>query len=444
MVVALLGCPASSDDDTTAGPPADDDDQTSDDDQTADDDVGDDDSAAIAEQWDRDVLATDLEIDLQALTAVATLELAPSEDESASFEAAGLTITSVEGAAGPLDYCVEGGRVDVALPPGEDSIRFEYGFGLQSDFDGYDVGGFTFLWPYYCGNLFPCHSDPADGTRFTLELTGIFEDAVSVAPAEILTDAPSYQIAWAVGAYAWHGLGTTVNGTEVGVWYLPGQLPTAIEGTEYLLAAFDWLEQSLGDYPFGARAGTVELEWGPGGYGGMEHHPYWHVGSYSMADRSIHVHEAAHGWYGDGIRIRCWEDFVLSEGTVTYLTARAIEESAGEVAGLEVWEVYESQLQYILDYADGIAWPDSCGEVDILEDGLFSLVPYIKGAYFYAAVADAVGEEELDAVLAEFFVQHVGEAAGMQDMLDLIEAETGFDATTLSEDWLRNLGAPIK
>ena len=447
VVVMLLGCPsedpgdddATSDDDSASG---DDDDSASGDDDDSASGDDDDDSAAIEEQWDRDILGTDLAVDLGALTAVATVEIAATDDDSASFESAGLTINSVEGASGPLDYRVVGGRVDVALPAGEESVRFEYGFGTQGDFDGYDVGGYTFLWPYYCGNLFPCHSDPADGTRFSLELTGIFDGAVAVAPAEILTDSPSYQIAWAVGVYDWYGLGTTQDGTEVGVWYLPGQFNTAVEGTEYLLSAFDWLEQFLGAYPFGSRVASVELAWGPGGYGGMEHHPYWHIGSYSMPDRSVHVHEAAHGWYGGGVRIRCWEDFVLSEGTVTYLTARAIEESAGEVAGMEVWEVYESQLQYILDYADGIAWPDSCGEVDILEDGLFSLVPYIKGAYFYAAVADVIGEEALDEVLSEFYLQHVGEAAEMQDMLDLIEVESGFDASGLADDWLRNLGAP--
>jgi aminopeptidase N len=34
------------------------------------------------------------------------------------------------------------------------------------------------------------------------------------------------------------------------------------------------------------------------------------------------VHEAAHGWFGDGVRLRCWEDFVLSEGTASHLDAR--------------------------------------------------------------------------------------------------------------------------
>jgi aminopeptidase N len=174
----------------------------------------------------------------------------------------------------------------------------------------------------------------------------------------------------------------------------------------------------------------------------MEHHPLWHVGIPSLDDEVTQVHEAAHGWFGGGIRIACWEDFVLSEGTVTYLAARAIEEAVGPAAGAAVWLDYVDTLDYVLAYEDGIAWPEGCGEVDILADGLFSLSPYYKGAFFYLAVADEVGADELDAVLGSFFEQYVGDAAGMQDMLDHIEAETGFDPSGLAHEWLRTLGAP--
>ena len=54
----------------------------------------------------------------------------------------------------------------------------------------------------------------------------------------------------------------------------------------------------------------------------MEHHPQWHVDDSSFGSQETQAHEASHGWYGDGIRLACWEDFVLSEGTVTYLAGR--------------------------------------------------------------------------------------------------------------------------
>ena len=33
--------------------------------------------------------------------------------------------------------------------------------------------GYSLLWPYHCGNLFPCHSQPRDGTTLSLAVTGV-------------------------------------------------------------------------------------------------------------------------------------------------------------------------------------------------------------------------------------------------------------------------------
>ena len=65
---------------------------------------------------------------------------------------------------------------------------------------------------------------------------------------------------------------------------------------------------------FGSKAGIVSVAWPAGAFGGMEHHPFSHVAEAAMDSEETLVHESAHGWFGDGIRIGCWEDFVLSEG----------------------------------------------------------------------------------------------------------------------------------
>ncbi len=65
----------------------------------------------------------------------------------------------------------------------------------------------------------------------------------------------------------------------------------------------------------------------------MEHHLLWHIGAASLGDRRTHIHEAVHGWFGAGVRLACWEDLVLSEGTATYYEARILEAVAGAEAG---------------------------------------------------------------------------------------------------------------
>ncbi len=170
---------------------------------------------------------------------------------------------------------------------------------------------------------------------------------------------------------------------------------------------------------------------------------YWHVSSDSMGSEQTHVHEAAHGWYGDGVRLRCWEDLALSEGTTSYLTARAIEAVGGSAAGEEVWKDYEQRLDHVISAQDRVARPDGCGQIDVLTD-LWNSVPYMKGAFFYRAVEQQIGKDALDLALSQFYAENVGAAASFEDMFATIESETGFDPTELASGWLGSLGRPDK
>ncbi len=182
----------------------------------------------------------------------------------------------------------------------------------------------------------------------------------------------------------------------------------------------------------------MSVVWGEGLYGGMEHHPYWHVAKDAMSDENTHVHEAAHGWFGDGIRLRCWEDFVLSEGTVSYLAAHVLGQVGGPTLEAAQWREYQSELDDAIAEGGAPAWPTGCNQIDIIKDKLFTNLPYMEGAFFYKDVAAAVGVDKLDQVLHDFYAAHHGRAAGMQDMIDLIEQETGFDTSALVESRLRH------
>ena len=63
------------------------------------------------------------------------------------------------------------------------------------------------------------------------------------------------------------------------LWTAPANTAAGIEGTANLVDTFEWFEQTLGPYPFGGSAGSVGVNWGPGAYGGMEHHPCGTSGS---------------------------------------------------------------------------------------------------------------------------------------------------------------------
>lgn len=385
---------------------------------------------------------TALFFDLGERTAVATITFEPSSDAGATLEVGDLQIDSVALGAQSVKFAVGADhRLELGLPASRAplSVELRYRWNLHEGFSGASMNGYTLTWPYFCGNVFPCHSAPSDGATFSLALAGVPSGKTAVFPARIAAQAPAYQVGWTVAEYTELPLGTTPAGTELVAWYQPGQLDAMRAGSAMLLATFGWLEKAIGPYPFGRRAGPVAANWGPV-KGGMEHHPYWHLGALALASVEIQAHEAAHGWFGDGVRLQCWEDFVLSEGTVEYLAARSIEAVAPQ-EGARVWAAYADELQRI----DGAAlvWPQTCGAVDILNDRLFTRAVYVRGAFFFRAVALKVGAAALDLALAAFFGAHVGQAASFGELLEVIRIVTGFDPRACAEKWLRGARIPL-
>ncbi|MFH1467986.1 MAG: M1 family aminopeptidase [Pseudomonadota bacterium] len=395
----------------------------------------------------QDILSTDIALDLAALTGHAEVLVQPEPGtEAIALNVAGLTLTSVTLDGAPTPWTLQGPRLVLPTTGEPLTVAVDYAFPARTyaTFDGWMPGlGASFIWPSYCGNLFPCDPSPVDGVTFTMDVSG--HEGTAVFPPSTWSDAPSYQPAVAVGDYTRLDLGTTAAGTTLYAWYLPDGEADSRAGTANLLATFDFFERTYGPYAFGPEAGTVEVDWGPDSYGGMEHHPVVHVAKWDLWNEETQVHEMAHGWFGDGVRLACWEDFVLSEGTVTYMAARALE----AVDGPDLWPGY---VQWFLTpLCEGrdvntVVLPETCGVIDFEHSALWSLAPYMKGACFYEDVGDLIGFDVLDAAIADFYQAHVGTAGRMRDMISTIEAHAPGQADgieALVTDWLLTEACPL-
>ncbi|MEW8049807.1 MAG: M1 family aminopeptidase [Candidatus Thiodiazotropha sp.] len=384
---------------------------------------------------------TSIIVDLQSMMGTADVTLSGSLiSTGASFEVGDLIITDVTSNRDHLNFNAVQGRLDVGVPSSAEaqSITIAYQFGLHDNFNGFLDSGVTFTWPYYCGNIYPCKSEPAEGSSYDLQVLGVPDGMIGIYPEAITTDVPAYMLAWAVGDYAYSMLGITANGTEVGVYYFPDEEENALRGTRYLRDVFNWYEQTYGPYSFGEKAASVSVKWGAGGFGGLEHHPFWHIASDSLNDPVVHAHEASHGWFGNGVRIGCWEDFVLSEGLASYLAARALNEVAGEKYGNQIWLSYENRLDLLQNGNENkIAWPEGCNEIDILEDGLYGMAPYMKGAFFFKHLESMLGSDLLDRLLREFYITNTGQAVDMQALVTVIKEGSDYDPTACVQAWLR-------
>jgi aminopeptidase N len=400
----------------------------------------------------QDIVSTALRLDLAARQGLATLVVRPATGATeVVLETAQLAVSSVKVGDNASEVRAgDDGWLRVPIAPGADEVSIEiaYVFSARTlaQFDGWmPAQGVSFTWPYYCANLFPCDPSMDDGVTFSMEVVGVAAGKSAVYPRTTVSDGPAYLPAVAVGAFEKLELGKTAAGTSIVAWYDPSMVTRADaeQGTAHQRAVHDFFERTYGPYTFGPESGSVSVDWGSDSYGGMEFHPYSHVAKFDYGDPEVHAHETAHGWFGDGVRLACWEDFVLSEGTVTYMAARGLEKAGGP----DVWPMY---LAYLADTCSGadtnaVVLPTTCNEIDLLSSPIWSLATYMKGACFYEEVADAIGWDALDAVIAAFYRAHVGKTARMEEMIAAIEASAPAHAVEIARarrEWLNTLECP--
>ncbi len=388
-----------------------------------------------------DILTTFVTFDLSQHTAVAELTLLAPANGVVVLETTDLTGLTLEDFDGrPVDALVGRDRLTIAAEPfALLSWRARYGFTAHPGFQGLRSDErSTLTWPTACGALFPCHASPADGVLLGAEVVGLPAGTVAVATPRLSTPAPAYMLAFAVGDYTETPLGRSAGGVRLVAHLHPDEADVAPALSE-LPAVFSFYETHLGPYPFGDVAGPVSVDWGISAVGGMEHHPYWHV-SGAQRNLLVNAHEAAHGWFGDGVRLRCWEDEVVSEGVADYLSIVAVTQLTGREG---LFDDARAALEAALPRtAERRGRPPGCNEIDPGGDWFRRQIPYKKGALFLQALARRTSEADVLAALGAFAREKVGHAAGVDDLLAALHASTGYDPTACAAAWLFSEDTP--
>lgn len=128
-------------------------------------------------QTRQDILTTDLALNLTTLTERATVKARPSSATgSVCLDVSELTLSSVTVDGKNVDASKEDGLLPVTGANPELTIVIDYTFPARPAwaFDGWMPAlGMTFVWPYYCANLFPCDPSMRDGVVFAMDLTGV-------------------------------------------------------------------------------------------------------------------------------------------------------------------------------------------------------------------------------------------------------------------------------
>jgi aminopeptidase N len=228
---------------------------------------------------------------------------------------------------------------------------------------------------------------------------------------------------------------------------IPGRTPSGVPLQHYVLpetraeaaAAFaetgramTFLEDVFGPYPFDSYGhvvvdteGGVAIEtqtmtaWGD---------EFLRVPPDFRTD--VIVHELAHQWIGDSLRLASWNDTWLKEGLASYAEILWAERAHPEDA-YSLLDNWESSLH------------DNGALNDQPPDGLYSDAVYVKGAWVFHMLRRKMGDEAFRAFLREYATHYRGQAVTPADLQRVAEEVSGQDLGAFFDQWVARPGNPV-
>jgi aminopeptidase N len=199
----------------------------------------------------------------------------------------------------------------------------------------------------------------------------------------------------------------------------------------------DFLAGLFGPYPFRSAGGIVDdpadlafsLE--------TQTRPIYASGFFSdqVTGDLVVVHELAHQWVGDLVRLAAWQHLWLNEGFATYVEWLWLERE-GLVTVQEQFDTFMSDLVP----ADDPFWTALPGDPG--PDTLFAGAVYVRGALTLHALRQAVGDDDFFRILRAWTSSQAGAAVTTDDFVALAEQESGRDLDALFQTWLYTAGKP--
>jgi len=210
--------------------------------------------------------------------------------------------------------------------------------------------------------------------------------------------------------------------------------PTAGEVAEGSLARqpeiIDFLAGTFGPYPYRSAGGIVddhpELQFA------LETQTRPVYASAFFTDPTggdvVVVHELAHQWTGDLLRLDLWQHIWLNEGFASYAEWLWLERE-GVVTAQEQFDSFLADLPPEF-------WQTTIGDPGPAVADLFHEAVYIRGAMTLHALRTAVGDAVFFAILEEWIASQAGGTVTTGEFIALAEKESGQDLDGLFDAWL--------
>jgi aminopeptidase N len=142
------------------------------------------------------------------------------------------------------------------------------------------------------------------------------------------------------------------------------------------------------------------------------------------------VHELAHQWAGDSVRLAGWQHIWLNEGFATYAEWIWLEEQEGR-------DVPQEQFDSLAEQPAGDAfWSVAIGDPGAAPEQLFDEATYYRGAMTLHALRAEIGADAFTELVRQWFDTEAGQAVTTDDFTALAEEVSGADLDDFFAEWL--------
>jgi aminopeptidase N len=155
------------------------------------------------------------------------------------------------------------------------------------------------------------------------------------------------------------------------------------------------------------------------------------------------LHEMAHMWFGDLVTMTWWDDLWLNESFAEWASHYA---NVRATRYREAWTTFSNQRKAWAYRQDQLpsTHPIAADMVDLDSVRVnFDGITYAKGASALRQLVAWVGEEEFLAGLRQYFAKYAWGNTQLTDLLTELEATSGRDLSTWTEQWLQTSGVNL-
>jgi len=163
---------------------------------------------------------------------------------------------------------------------------------------------------------------------------------------------------------------------------------------------------------------------------------------------SLIAHELAHSWSGNLVTMANWDDFWLNEGFTVYFENRIMEKVEGkEIADMLMlinYQELEWTINRFMDEGLEVETHLKLNLEDRNPDDGMTDIAYNKGAFFLMALEEAVGRENFDKFLLDYFNAHKFQSITTETFVEYLNKNL-IDKHNLDfniDEWIYGPGTP--